>query len=89
MFEILGIIGTVSLAIGGIPQIIKVIRSGHAVGISAGMIWCWVIGFSTLFLYVIKCHPNDYILLLNYGFNFFVALILARYKYCPKKPVID
>ena len=84
----LGIFGTLALAIGGIPQVIKTFREGHAMGLSAGMIWSWLIGFSTLFTYVVLEHPEDYILLANYGFNFFVALVLLRYKYWPKEQVV-
>ena len=89
MFNLFGIIGTFSLTIGGIPQMIKVFREGHAMGISAGMMWCWFVGFFTLFLYVIEKHPNDYILLANYGLNFFVAIFILKYKYWPKEQVIE
>jgi uncharacterized protein with PQ loop repeat len=81
MIELLGIIGTLLLAIGGMPQLAKTIRDGHADGLSAGMIWCWTLGFVVLLVYTFAAHPKDWILLLNYGFNLCVTLVFLRYKY--------
>lgn len=80
----LGIVGTAALAIGGIPQLIKSIREGHANGLSGGTLLCWLLGFACLLPYVFIEHGEDWVLCSNYSVNFVITLIIARYRYWPK-----
>ncbi len=83
--DLFGIIGTLFLAVGGFPQLVKTIRDGHADGLSKGMLWCWMLGFITLLVYTAKLHPGDWILMTNYGFNMCITLVFLRYKYLAKR----
>ena len=83
--ELLGLFGTLLLAIGGLPQLIKTVKDKHADGLSGGMLWCWLLGFMLLLMYTIKLHPHDWILLFNYGFNLIVVLVFLKYKYMAKR----
>lgn len=78
-------IGTIVLILSGLPQLFKVIHDGHANGLSAGMLWCWLIGLTCMFIYIFTIYPNDFILLINYGLNVCVTIGLLRYKYFPEK----
>ena len=49
--SIIGIIGGVTSSIGGIPQIIKMIKTGETEDLSWGMINLWLIGLSFSFSY--------------------------------------
>ena len=79
--EILGILGTLILAVAGIPQLIRTLRDGHADGLSGMMVGGWVFGCFLLLIYALDKHSEDYILIFNYGLNFLMALIMGKYKF--------
>lgn len=83
MIQSLGIIGSLILAIGGLPQLLKILKDGHAEGLSLIMIWCWVFGLGLLTLYI-ALTSADIVLLINYGFSFLVAGVILKYKLKPK-----
>ena len=85
MIELLGLVGMLILAGAGIPQVIKTLKDGHADGLSDGMVYCWLLGCSLLLIYTLVGHPNDWILIANYGLSLIATLIIIAYKFRSKK----
>jgi len=84
----IGIIGSVIMALGAIPQLYKTLKDGHAEGLSLGTLFCWFVGMICLLLYVIVFRVNDYILIANYGFNILCVIIYLKYKFLPRKNIV-
>ena len=74
---IFGLIGTIILTFAGVPQLVKVIRQGHAQGISPSMILMWVLGLGGMFIYVAA--EGQFLLSLNYGLNFVISAVILYY----------
>jgi len=82
--EIIGWLGTISLAICGFPQMIKSVKDGHATGISLSFIMLWLVGEILCTIYV-TYKDFDIIQLCNYIFNIFVISIIFEYKIFPRE----
>ena len=78
MIELIGWIGSICLALCGLPQAILSIKTKSSKGISLGMLILWQLGECTTLIYIIA-HRN-YPLLLNYIFNIIIVSIIFYYK---------
>lgn len=82
LFEILGWLGSICLAICGIPQALQSIKDKHSHGISWGFILLWTFGEIFALAYVYD--KLDLPLLLNYATNILILSIILYYKINPK-----
>ena len=81
LFNILGWLGSVCLAICGIPQAIQSYRDKHSHGISWGFLLLWTFGEIFALAYVYD--KLDLPLLVNYGSNILIVGIMLYYKIYP------
>ena len=79
MIELIGILGSLSLALCGLPMLIKAVKEQHAKGVSSGFLILWLLGELLLVTYVLMT-TADWILLLNYGFNVVLVTAIVYYK---------
>lgn len=79
VFEIIGLIGAFAFAISALPQAWKSYDEGHSRGVSAGLLWLWLIGEVFTLIYTLPLWKIP--LLLNYGGNLVLLLIIMYYKY--------
>jgi len=80
MIESLGILGSVLLALCGLPMLLKALKDKHVDGVSLGFLWMWFLGEVFVFVYVYFT-SMDYILLANYGLNVIVIGKIMLIKY--------
>lgn len=81
MIEIVGWLGSVFLALCGLPQAIQCWRDGHANGISSSFLALWTSGEILAAAYVI--HLGNAPLIVNYLINIISCLVILRYKLKP------
>ena len=81
---IIGLIGLSCLSLSGVPQLLKAVKEGHANGVAFGTIWLWLVGEFAYIIYAL-CVQADWLILLNYVFNFSIVAVLAYYKHFPKR----
>jgi uncharacterized protein with PQ loop repeat len=79
MISFIGIIGSLMLALCGLPQAIQSIKAKSSAGVNSLFLWLWGIGEILLIVYVLNT-SNDLILLINYLFNVFIIGVIAYYK---------
>lgn len=82
LFSILGWLGSVCLAICGVPQAIQSFKDKHSHGISWGFLLLWTFGEIFALAYVYD--KLDLPLLVNYGSNILIVGIMLYYKIYPK-----
>lgn len=82
MIEYAGWIGSICLAVCGIPQAIECYRTGKADGLSHGFLWLWFSGTVLTFAYIVE--SGSLPLLANYSTNLIVIITMIRYKYFPR-----
>lgn len=80
---LMGLIGSICLAICGVPQAYMSYKQGHSEGISLGFLLLWTIGEIFTIIYIIP--KADLPLLLNYSFNLIFLSVIWRYRLCPRK----
>lgn len=80
--ELVGWIGSMLLALCGLPQAIKSIRSGTSRGISLLMLLMWFSGEVFGLVYVISL--ASYPLIFNYFLNLVLLLIILKYWFYPR-----
>lgn len=80
--NIIGWIGSIMLAICGVPQLIKTRRDGHAEGISLPFLGLWFGGELLTLGYVAP--SLDWPLMANYGANVILVGIIGYYKLWPR-----
>jgi uncharacterized protein with PQ loop repeat len=85
IFEILGWLGSICLAICGIPQAWQSIKDKHSHGISWGFVLLWAFGEIFALAYVYD--KLDLPLLLNYATNILILGVILFYKINPKNTV--
>jgi len=79
MTQLAGIIGSILLALCGLPQMSQSIKQGHSRGISKSFLFMW--GLGELFLIIYIWNGNrDIILLANYLLNVIIILVISFYK---------
>lgn len=82
LFEILGWLGSICLAICGIPQAWQSIKDKHSHGISWGFVLLWAFGEIFALAYVYD--KLDLPLLLNYATNILILAVILYFKINPK-----
>lgn len=78
LLEIIGWIGSILLALCGLPQAIQSIRDGHSRGLNWGFLAAWTSGELLTVVYVFP--KQDIPLLFNYALNISFLLIMLKYK---------
>lgn len=87
IFEILGWLGSICLAICGIPQAWQSFKDKHSHGISWGFVLLWAFGEIFALAYVYD--KLDLPLLLNYATNILILAVILYYKIKPKTTDYD
>jgi uncharacterized protein with PQ loop repeat len=82
IFEILGWLGSICLAICGIPQAWQSFKDKHSHGISWGFVLLWAFGEIFALAYVYD--KLDLPLLLNYATNILILAVILYFKINPK-----
>jgi len=80
IIQFIGLIGSIIMVFGAVPQLIKTFKDGHAEGLSFGTLICWLAGMICLLIYVRFYRSTDYILIINYSFNLITTGIFLYYK---------
>lgn len=83
-FYLMGWIGSVCLALCGVPQAIQSYKDKHSHGISWGMLLLWAFGEIFALTYVFN--KLDMPMVMNYGINIFVIAVMLYYKFRPQYP---
>ena len=78
----LGMLGSFLAFVCSIPQVIMVIENGNANGLSLSMLWMWIAGMMSLFVYIYKT-TKDKILMFQYFFISLEIVVLLYYSYFP------
>jgi uncharacterized protein with PQ loop repeat len=81
--DIIGYIGSILLAICGLPQAIESFKTKSSEGLTWGFILLWFFGELFTFAYIIP--KMDLPLLINYSANIIFLIIIIYYKVNPKK----
>lgn len=84
MTNLLGLLGSVFLALCGLPELVSSVRKGYC-GASAGLLILWQTGEVATFAYV-ALTSKDPFLLFNYSANILLILALMYYKSKPMRP---
>jgi len=82
IFEIMGWLGSICLAICGIPQAYQSYKDKHSDGISWGFVLLWAFGEIFALAYVYD--KLDLPLLLNYATNILILAVILYYKVKPQ-----
>lgn len=82
LFEILGWLGSICLAICGLPQAWQSFKDKHSHGISWGFVLLW--SFGEIFALAYVYDKLDLPLLLNYATNILILAVILFYKINPK-----
>lgn len=80
--EIIAAIGSLMLAVCGLPQAIKSWRMGSAEGVSLVMLMLWLVGEILLGIYVSLI--GQFVMLINYLSNVIIVLVILRYRLLPR-----
>ena len=83
LFEIMGWIGSILLAICGIPQAIMSFKDKNSDGISWAFLLLWAFGEIFALAYVYD--KLDIPLLLNYSVNMLTLAVILYYRICPTR----
>lgn len=81
--ELIGYIGSIMLAICGLPQAIESFKTKSSDGLTWGFLALWFFGEILTFIYVLP--KMDLPLLINYSANIIFLLIIIYYKIKPQK----
>ena len=81
-FMLMGWLGSICLALCGVPQAMQSYKDKHSHGISWGMLVLWAFGEVFALAYVFN--KLDMPLLMNYSINIFVIALMLYYKIYPK-----
>lgn len=79
MISAIGIIGAILLAVSALPQVVAVVRQGHARGLSWGLLACWLWGELAMLWWALCCDPRP-LLLCNFGGNAILVAVLCWYR---------
>jgi len=82
-FILMGWLGSICLALCGVPQAIQSWNDKHSHGISWGMLLLWAFGECFALTYVFN--KLDMPMVMNYGINIFVVGLMLYYKIYPRK----
>lgn len=87
LFYILGWLGSVCLALCGVPQAMQSYKEKHSDGISWGFLLLWAFGEIFALLYVFD--KLDMPLLMNYAANILIVGVMLYYKIKPQSTLED
>jgi Flp pilus assembly protein TadB len=78
-----GWLSTIFLATCGIPMLYKAYKDGNADGVSALFLLMWILGeiFGLIYVTWLWSLP----LIANYLFNLILTIMIARYKFWPRR----
>lgn len=85
LFMLLGTIGAFCFALSGLPQAYKSWKDGHSDGVAHGTIILWLVGEGMMLAYALYFYTTDYVLTVNYTFNFLLVSVIFKYKYWRRK----
>lgn len=85
MLSLIGLVGSLCLALSALPQVILSIKNRHSDGIARGMIWLWFIGVFCMLIYTTQY--KDTMLLVNYTANLLFVGVILYFSYFPKRTV--
>lgn len=80
--DTIGWLGSVLLALCGLPQAILAIKEGHSKGISWWFLGMWGVGEVLVLVYILPL--NQVPLILNYAVNIVFVAIILKYKIKPR-----
>jgi uncharacterized protein with PQ loop repeat len=80
--DIIGYIGSIMLAICGLPQAIESYKTKSSEGLTWGFLALWFFGEILTFVYVLP--KMDLPLLINYSANLLFLSVIIYYKIKPK-----
>lgn len=83
-YMLMGWLGSICLALCGVPQAIQSYQDKHSHGISWGMLLLWAFGECFALTYVFN--RLDMPMVMNYGVNIFVIALMLYYKIKPQSP---
>lgn len=81
----IGWIGSLMLALCGLPQAIKSVREKHSDGLDLLFLILWTLGELFTIVAIAKDASNLLYLFFNYGFNLFFLSIIWFYKVFPRR----
>ena len=84
MIDIIGYLAMTCLMVSAIPQVIKVIKQGHADGMAVSYLSLLIVGFTLMATYIMLTKPL-YPVVINYVINVLSMLIISYYKIFPRK----
>lgn len=76
-------VGTIILVIRGLPQSYKSWKDGHSKGLSAAMLWLWLMGSSLLLPHLFL--NQEWLLSSVYIANIFCVCVMLKYFYFPRR----
>ncbi len=86
LFEAVGWVGGMLLAVCGIPQTIKTVKDGHARGLAWSFLLMWFGGEILSFIYLL---PTENVpMLINLGVNTIFTSIIIYYKKNERRKVV-
>ena len=81
LIDVLGYVGSLTLAWCGLPQAIKCYKEKSAKGLSAWFIWMWIFGEIMVWTYLWMKNGTDIPVIINYGSNVILGFTIAYFKY--------
>jgi len=85
--SLIGWAGSLILGLSSLPQMFKVIREGHARGLSPMFLLAWGIGEVLCLLYVMP--QANLPLIANYSVNLVILLVIGYYKIWRSTPEVN
>lgn len=82
--DIFGYVGTFCLNAATLPQVRKIIKDGHANGLTKQFLLLLFVGFASMIAYSIM-NGRQIPLIISYSFNLVVYSIMSYYKFFPRK----
>lgn len=87
--NIFGYVAQFLFIFASLAQARKSYVEGHSEGISHGLIWSLIVGFVCMMYYVISKIGFDFVLMSGYIGQLTFCLVIAKYKYFPRKSVVS
>jgi uncharacterized protein with PQ loop repeat len=85
LIDLLGYSAQGLFILASAAQALKAYQDGHSDGISHGLVWSLTIGFIFMMIYLAVKLSFDPVLMFGYIGQLAFCLIIAKYKYFPRK----
>lgn len=82
--ETIGWVGSLLLAVCGLPQMIDSIKKGKTEGISVYFLWSWYLGEIMTFIYILTRDEISWQLIANYSLNTIFITVIIYFYYFPR-----